>query len=263
MKAVFQTLFRRILHELREFCFFVKQSVTDLQNVYKIDVSWFSVWVSIYSGFILLDIFFPGFWGSDLLKYTGIFLCVVYARKEFPQDVPLAVALFLTFCSDTILVWTPFEWLGVLIFCFAQFMHTIRLTKASAKTIIIYAGTLVGMYCLARTQGVSPLYAIAGFYAITLLMNVLISIRNYRLCKTDFRARCAFYGFVLFLGCDICVGLRHLILDGVISSTFLPLIAFLVWVFYYPSQVVLANSSNLPVEEAHKRQKIAKTKRLE
>lgn len=264
MKSILSVPLKRIRHELKEFWLFLKQSVADFRRVGNIDANWFAVWIMIYSGFILLDIFFPGFWGSNLLKYTGIFLCVVYAHKKFPTDVPLSVALLLTFCSDTILVWTPFEWLGVFVFCFAQFMHTLRMTRSSAKNMLFYAGGLVILYTLARLQGVSALYAIAGFYAITLGMNVLISIYNYRAHREDFRARCAFYGFLLFLGCDLCVGLRHLILDGLLSFELLPLIGFLVWVFYYPSQVVLANSSNEPmVETVHKRRKIAKSKGLE
>ncbi len=259
MKTKLPPVLSQAHHEFKEFWFFLKQSFEDFQRVSKIDTVWFFVWVTIYTGFIILDIFFPGFWGSDLLKYTGIFLCVVYAHRKFPQDVALAVALLLTFVSDTILVWTPFEWLGVFTFCFAQFMHTIRMTKASAKTMFFYAGGLLSLYALARLQGVSALYAIAGFYAITLALNVAIAVYNYRKKRADFRVRCAFYGFLAFLGCDICVGLRHLILDGVLNPTFLPLIAFLVWVFYYPSQVILANSSNSPmVTSVKKRAKIAK-----
>lgn len=247
MISFIREILRRVKHELNEYWLFLKQSFADFQRVSLIDTNWFSVWMLIYTSFILMDIFFPGFWGSDLLKYTGIFLCVVYAHKKFPKDVPLAVALLLTFVSDTILVWTPFEWLGVFVFCFAQYMHTIRLTHAGTKSMILYATAMIFLYTMARIQGVSALYAIAGFYALTLVLNVLISMRNYRKKRNDFRARCAFYGFIAFLGCDVCVGIRHLMLDGVVDATFLPLVAFLVWVFYYPSQVILANSSNAPM----------------
>ena len=264
MKSFLRLPLERVLHELKEFWYLLRQSAIDFQRVSKIDTSWFVVWMVIYSGFILLDIFMPGFWGSTLLKYTGIFLCVVYAHRKFPTDVLLSVALLLTFCSDTILVWTPFEWLGVFVFCFAQFRHTIRLTKASWKTIALYAGGLISAYIVARLRGIDALYAIAGFYAITLVMNVAIAIRNYRKDKKDFRTRCAFYGFLCFLGCDLCVGIRHLILDGLIDVALLPLVGFLVWVFYYPSQVILANSSNAPmVDTSHKGRKIAKSRSVE
>ena len=143
-------------------------------------------------------------------------------------------------------------------------MHTIRLTKASWKTIAFYAGGLISAYIVARLRGIDALYAIAGFYAITLVMNVTIAIRNYRKDKKDFRTRCAFYGFLCFLGCDLCVGIRHLILDGLIDVALLPLVGFLVWVFYYPSQVILANSSNAPmVDTPHKGRKIAKSRSVE
>src|SRR5574344_503742 len=103
MKSFLRLPLERVLHELKEFWYLLRQSAIDFQRVSNIDTSWFAVWMVIYSGFILLDIFMPGFWGSTLLKYTGIFLCVVYAHRKFPTDVLLSVALLLTFCSDTIL----------------------------------------------------------------------------------------------------------------------------------------------------------------
>ena len=198
MKSFLRLPLERVLHELKEFWYLLHQSAIDFQRVSKIDTSWFAVWMVIYSGFILLDIFMPGFWGSMLLKYTGIFLCVVYAHKKFPTDVLLSVALLLTFCSDTILVWTPFEWLGVFVFCFAQFMHTIRLTKASWKTIAFYAGGLISAYLIARLRGIDALYAIAGFYAITLVMNVAIAIRNYRRIRKILERAARFMVFCVF-----------------------------------------------------------------
>ncbi len=246
-----------IISALKDFYFFIRQSWRDFQRISQIDLNWFITWVVIYATFIFLDIFYPGFWGSNLLKYIGIFLCIVYAHEKFPKDITLTMALFFTFLSDTILVWTPYEWLGVFVFCFAQFMHAVRLTGARGRVIFYYAFALILLYTLARIQGVPALYTIAGFYAIELIGNALISIHNYRKDKHTFSTRCCFYGFLAFLGCDFCVGVRHLMLDGVFSKRFLPLVAFLVWVFYYPSQVLLANSSNTPPQK-RRRQKLQK-----
>lgn len=53
-------------------------------------------------------------------------------------------------------------------------------------------------------------------------------------------------------------------MDGLIDVALLPLVGFLVWVFYYPSQVILANSSNAPMVDApHKGRKIAKSRSVE
>ncbi len=260
--------FKKIRHRSKEelrkaisdFWFFIKQTWRDFQRISRIDLNWFITWIVIYTSFIFLDIFFPGFWGSNLLKYMGIFLCIVYAHNKFPKDVALTMALFFTLLSDTILVWTPYEWLGVFVFCFAQFMHAVRLTKAEGKVAAYYALAIVFLYTLARIRGVSALYTIAIFYGVELICNVLIAIRNYRKNKTSFPVRCAYYGFLAFLGCDFCVALRHLMLDGLVPAKFLPLVAFLVWVFYYPSQVLIANSSNL---QPKKRAKIAKNTPIE
>ena len=189
------------------------------------DKRWLIVWIFIYVGFLTLDIFFPGYWGSALLKYTGVFLCVVYAYKKYRNDTKLILALFLTLLADTVLVWTDMTVLGVFIFCFAQFMHFLRLTRLNKKHL-----------------GVS---------------NLGLSIARFRKNKADFRYRCAMYGFLAFVGCDICVGIRHLMLDGAVPADILPVVAVLVWAFYYPSQVLLANSSLY--KESVKRRTVAKT----
>ena len=103
------------------------------------------------------------------------------------------------------------------------------------------------------------IYAIATIYGIELICNIIISIKNYRQNKHSFPVRCAFYGFIAFFCCDLCVALRFLSLGGILPDAFLPLTSFLVWVFYYPSQVLIANSSTL---EPTKKQRFAKKKNL-
>ena len=217
----------------------------------KLDFHWLFIWSLIYLSFLLLDLFRPHFQGSMLIKYAGIFLCTVYAYQKYRQDNNLILALFSTFLADTILVWTPYEALGVFIFCFAQFLHTMRLWSLGPAALKFYSASLIVFSLfLIKVVGISLLYAIAGIYALELCLNLLLALRQYRLKPLSFAARCACFGFLLFFACDFCVGLRHLMLDGVLSAHMLPLVAFLVWVFYLPSQVLLAASSNLAPREA-------------
>lgn len=232
----------------------------DFKRISYIDARWLTVWFCIYLGFLTIDIFFPTFFGSSLLKYVGIFLCIVYANAKYHDDTKLILALFFTFLADTLLVWTPWETAGVFVFCFAQIMHFLRLTKLDRKYLLFYAAGALGLIGYTFINGENILYALATLYAIFLLCNLIMSFKRYRANKKDFHARCGWYGFVAFIGCDTCVGIRHLMLDGVISSHILPLVAFLVWVFYYPSQVLLANSS--ATKETLKRRTVAKNPSL-
>ncbi len=229
----------------------------DFKRLSFVDWHWLVVWLGIYVSFILFDIMMPHFAGSALLKYIGIFLCLVYARQKYRKDYLLTAAIFFTFVADTILVWTDFEVLGVFIFCLAQLCHIIRLTHTRPKIIALYSIAVILIFLFAVYQGyLLPIYAITTIYAFLLCSNLYISRRNYRKHNHDFKARCAFYAFVAFICCDACVALRHLMLDGLISPQLLPLVAFFVWVFYYPSQVLMTNSSTQP--ESKSVRKIAK-----
>lgn len=231
----------------------------DYQRISYVDPHWLIIWIAIYITFLCLDIFLPGFAGSPLLKYIGIFLCVVYANQKYHTDYNLQLALLFTFLADTILVWTPYTIAGVYVFCFAQFMHLTRLTKLPHISLCIYTGGLSLFFALAIANGLDPIYAVATVYGIQLICNVVMSVKLWRANSKHFRTRCAFYGFVAFLCCDICVALRFLALDGALPAAIIPTVAFLVWVFYYPSQVLIANSST---QEPSGRRKIAKTKRI-
>ena len=67
----------------------------DLKRVPYFDEKWFLIWITIFVGFIGLDIIAPGYWGSSLLKYAGIFLCVVYANQKYEKDYKAACGKFL------------------------------------------------------------------------------------------------------------------------------------------------------------------------
>lgn len=231
----------------------------DIKRISYIDTRWLIIWVAIYISFLLLDILFPNFWGSALLKYLGIFLCIIYANQKYSKDYTLELALLFTFLADTILVWTPYTLAGVYVFCFAQFMHLTRLTKLSQSALGIYALALSVFFALNIANGLEPIIAVATVYGLELICNIVMSVKNYRKDKKNFRARCAFYGFICFFCCDLCVALRFLAINNYLSATLIPLTSFLVWVFYYPSQVLIANSSTMGPT---KTRKFAKTKHI-
>jgi hypothetical protein len=215
----------------------------DYKKLFDTDPKWLGIWLLIYFSFLMLDIFMPEFKGTGVLKYAGIFSCIVYVMQKNPQDVPLILALFLTFLADTILVWTTWETFGVIIFAFAQFMHILRQSEKPPRDLFGFTLVLVLGYVFARQCGFTALYAISTIYAIEIMINVYLAIHRYKKQHNRLRIRCGLYGFLLFIACDICVGLRHLALDGVFPPQIYPMASFLVWFFYFPSQVLLANSS--------------------
>lgn len=221
------------------------------------DKRWLIVWIFIYTGFLTLDIFFPNYWGSALLKYTGIFLCVVYAYKKYRNDTKLILALFLTLLADTVLVWTDMTVLGVFIFCFAQFMHFLRLTRLNKKHLGAFTLVISLLTIASAFHGDRIIYSLATLYGGLLISNLAMSASRFHEDRQNICARCAFYGFIAFICCDFCVGLRYVMLDGAVPTDILPVVAVLVWAFYYPSQVLLANSSLY--KESVKRRTVAKT----
>ena len=218
----------------------------DLDNATRRDAHWVIAWATIYVSFIILDILIPNWPGTALIKYLGIFLCIVYAYGKYPSDLMLVLALFFTFLADTILVWTPWTVAGVYIFCFAQFMHFLRLSGARMAHIFTCAAIVSMAFAAAIIQGLHPIYAIGSIYALILCCNAYTATKRYLKNRQDFHARCTFYGFCAYVCCDLCVTLRYFALHGILSTFILPVVSYLVWVFYFPSQVLIANSTTLP-----------------
>lgn len=225
----------------------LKKVIADIKRIRTVDWRWLLIWALIYASFLFLDIFSPNFIGATAIKYTGIFLCLIYAYSKFRADTLLILALLFTLLADTILIWTPLQIPGVYCFVFAQFFHITRLVKSHPKNLIAFFLIVFLLFAAGTVQGIPPIYAIAFIYATTLILNIIVAISWYRAESQNFHARCAAYGFLLFLACDICVALQFLALDHILPTLILPVISYLVWLFYYPSQVLISNSSNLRV----------------
>lgn len=221
------------------------KAFADLKRIKNVDWHWLVVWVVIYFSFLFLDIIAPHFQGTNIIKYVGLFLCVVYSYQKFHFDTLLILALLFTLLADTILVWTPWDIPGVYCFCFAQFFHIARFTKAQPKALAAFFIMAFIIFGVGIFHGFDPIYVIAFIYAIGLITNLVLAIRWFRRDHNNFHARCALYGFALFICCDICVGLQYLAFQSILPSVIIPTVTYLVWLFYYPSQVMISNSSNL------------------
>ena len=207
-----------------------------------VDRSWLITWVVIYVGFLLADAITPGEWYVTLLKYGGIFLCLVYGIQKYRSDVSLELALLFTLLADTILVMDSTSIIGVFVFCLAQFFHLARFRNISPATLAPYSLIVMIVFFFGVQNGIIPMFAIAFVYGMTLILNLILSQKWYR-HEPSAQSLCAASGFSLFLCCDLCVACSYLSLIGVLAPFIYPLANYFSWFFYYPSQVLISNSS--------------------
>ena len=169
-----------------------------------------------------------------------------YDRNSRFDTIFVVIALVFTLMSDTFLLYLgKFYEIGVSLFIVTQMMYYLRLifsTDFSKKRILISSIIRGGSFiiCLIIMPIVkmwSLLNIVTIFYFINLVMNFidsLISTILLRKDKTRFISSIIFtVGLLLFIGCDINVGLSNLIGKG----------GRLIWSFYLPSQVIIVMSS--------------------
>lgn len=261
----------------------------------KIDMIWLVIWGTIFVSFVALDSIFqtayPGkdvfysfpfgsqtiniqvvgngtFIGVTILKYIGIVLSYIYARKKFPKDYVLHIALAFTLLADTILTFDQVSKLGVLAFCFAQYFHIARFAKIRPKYFVLWTLFLLLLLIFGRINHIEEMYVLAFIYAISLAMNIVLTRQWWKVVKESEEATdqeivastCGMYGFILFLMCDINVALSYLSVTGVIPLLIARYANFFAWLFYYPSQVLISNSSIITQKPRKKQKKVHNTK---
>lgn len=258
-----------------------------------IDRKWLITWGLVWVSFVSLDFYFQFlrgeiFIGVTALKYSGVVLCFIYARKKFAEDYLLQIALLFTMLADTILMLNSVSEVGVLVFCMAQYFHIARFAGTGPLFFLGWNVLIIIFLFLGQSNNVPDMYILASIYFISLLCNIILTGRWWRRSKqglvaapvseegvtstntenqTDKRhfirniqkrylnlppesrereivaSTCAFIGFILFLCCDLNVMCSYFSVTGVLSSSLTRYFNFFAWVFYYPSQVLISNSS--------------------
>jgi hypothetical protein len=192
--------------------------------------------------------------GGDLLRYSSylsIVLCFLFGVLHIRKDNRNLIAgQVLTLCADTCLVLCqPIrKFAGMVFFFFAQSSYGIYLHRHHPnrrtqiiRAILMFLSILLCIVVLGDKTDALAIVSI-GYYA-HLIMNLVDSIRlrkKYPLMP---------WAFVLFLFCDTIIGLQ------VMSGGYLPIPAGsfihnllfsnfnLAWLFYLPSQVMIALSA--------------------
>ena len=193
----------------------------------------------------IVECFQLQWWMVNVLEYAAILLNTLlvfryyhrYGRKPENRSVRLIPwGLFATALADFFLTFISIERVyfpGILSFCIAQIIYTVWINpngkQIVAQGILFAAGIFV-----AFSRGVLNAVAAVGILDISLLLiNVLM------VCTTARKKTPVLFGIgiTLFLCCDVSICVRVLT-TGILHEA----AAFLVWIFYLPSQVCITLS---------------------
>lgn len=199
----------------------------------------------LYVSFLNMDL--TGYGGDTVpVKYAGILLCLAFSLLCAPQggDRLVPIALALTACADWfLLVRNDCYALGVALFLCVQTVYFLRLRRAGAPAAWPLRSGLALLSGLAVYAAgmAAPLNLLAALYFSQLLSNTILAWTQ----KGRPWRRFAL-GLTLFVGCDVCVGLFNAQIPNLTLYFFA---AVGMWLFYLPSQVLIALSA-LPEKEA-------------
>ncbi|MDE6356466.1 MAG: hypothetical protein K2L67_04400 [Clostridia bacterium] len=210
--------------------------------------------VAIYVAFIIIQT--PAY-DPIYLKYAGILLCgavsatsIYFFRKD---GIIMTVALVFTAISDLfILVLRRNYEVGLSTFIIVQLTHFVRIYLINGKKPWISLGVRLGVIVAALiTMGalgkLNALIALVCIYFPNLVANVVDSAFLIKISK---KYILYFIGLLLFLGCDIFVGLCEAQRIGLsIIPANLDFFAHLmIWLFYLPAQTCIVSSVTVGAE---------------
>ncbi len=190
------------------------------------------------------------------VKYAGVILCAVFClgacftKKTY--RLTLAVALLFTVLSDYFLLVTGTHFvIGLSTFIAAQLLHGATLALLAKKvpviTLCVRAALLVAaIVTLLCLKIFDPVVILAAIYFILLLCNFADGVI---LCVKNWRALPYCLGLLLFIGCDICVGLFNFnnVLSVALPQEVIDFANVGMWAFYLPSQTLIA-INQIPLE---------------
>jgi len=203
----------------------------------------------IYFLFIFFDLYYfdTGNSYSITLKYTSIIIFFILSLSigengiSTRDTILLQLALFFTLCADTCLLILNNFFIGVFFFCIVQFLYILRHSKSlsiSKLLISLFLMILIPLYMikLFPLNIDIKLIIISTIYLIFLINSLLVAIKFNQIVAL---------AMTLFFFCDINVGISHILSIYPVYLWNIPLnflTSFLVWIFYFPSQLLLSLS---------------------
>jgi hypothetical protein len=219
-------------------------------------LSIFTIFLILYFFLISLDLFpRPFFISSDYINYFCILLCFLLSLligKDSlgPKDLRLLqLGLFLTCLADLCLIIFNYFTLGITLFCLVQITYSIRykvqysLLMLKYFTLIFSCIFTIYLFICFTIIKLDILFVFALFYAICIITSVICAIKNKYQSPNKYMVA---FGMILFLLCDINVALRNITslisLPETFTAATYELSTVLIFVFYLPSQLLLALS---------------------
>ena len=191
------------------------------------------------------------------VEFCIVPICLALAAlrlKESGTDgALLCCALAFTIAADffMVLLNSGYE-LSLAFFSCAQLFYWARIqlirrsgryTAISACVRIVLSGILCTVAAIIVKNG-ALLGGLAAFYFVNLTIN---AAEAFMLCRKNKSYFIFALGLLLFIGCDVCVGLNAAYMAGIkISGGGYYAINLLIWIFYMPSQMLLCLSGVKP-----------------
>ena len=226
----------------------LRSKITPLNGIY---AAFIAIEVGIFVAFNIIVAVQPG--DPVYLKYTGVLICLAAAASLiyfYKKDaVILTCALVFTAISDYfILVIDAYYEIGVTTFFIAQLLYLYRLYGDRLSciyiTLIVRAVlTAAVLIILAAFASLNYLLVIVTLYFVTLCVNCADA---FVLCRGGLKNVLFAAGLLLFVCCDICVGLHNFgsTLGITLPRGVLTFVQYAIWIFYLPSQVLIICSAN-------------------
>lgn len=186
---------------------------------------------------------------SSILKYLGIITCLVFSlysliRKRKLISLFIPIALVFTLISDYFLLFNTDQSLylyGLITFIITQLIYFVFILFIRKSWVDFAINFVIRIILSIGSVGVAiyldfndEITILALIYFDELLSNFVYSST---LIKTNKNYLIFSLGLLLFISCDINVGLNNIhLIDGIDYN----LVNFLMWVFYLPSQVLLS-----------------------
>lgn len=234
----------------------------------------------LYICFLYLDFSKNNSSISSVIKYTSILICLLFVLFPVKEGLNwtnttihdskdillLRFALIFTFISDYFLLFTNKIIAGLLTFIIVQLLYLLRIFNWKLDTslinrskqplylyffrnILITILVLMPICVFLRKPRLDTIFIVvlAAFYFVSLLINLIDSIKIYSKTRSV-RAKMFAAGLLLFILCDINVGLFNLVyfipINPFIYTKLYNISSIAMWLFYLPSQVLISLSKN-------------------
>ena len=192
--------------------------------------------LAIYIAYLAADLGYVSV-NSIRLKFISICLCLVFSAvfTAMGGEKLITAAMVFTLAADSLLLVKNSDYaLGIAFFCVVQAIYFYMLYRENGKTLLALRIVLfaLGLVLLCKLNMLSWLNALAAFYFTSFVCNVIQSFGTDR--------RLFNLGLVLFLCCDVCVGIFNL--PQLAGTGIYNFATFGMWLFYLPAQVFIALS---------------------